>query len=141
MNDNEPEMKLPVKASYPSLKGIIGIYPCVLLTVFGVLYYFERPNNNIVKPKWYRDLRLSIPGVAEYDQRKMMVGVIRSLELSGIVSSIQSNDDPAIFDLEDVGTDLWGTPFRCETTKNILSIRSAGPDKKYDTPDDLIYRN
>tara|TARA_R110002126_G_scaffold133863_3_gene277964 strand:+ start:82 stop:507 length:426 start_codon:yes stop_codon:yes gene_type:complete len=141
MNDNEPKSKLSAKASLPSLKNIIGIYPCILLIVFGVLYYLERSSNNIVKPKWYQDLKLSIPGVAEYDQRKRMEGMIRSLELSGIVSTTSSNAEPPEYGSQDVGKDIWGTPFRCEMTNNLLSIRSAGPDKKHYTLDDRVYRN
>lgn len=135
MNDNEPKSKLS------SLKKIIGIYPCILLIVFGVLYYLERPSSNIIKPKLYRDVRLSIPGVAEYDQRKRIVGIIKSLELSGIVSTTSSNAAPPEYSFQDVGKDIWGTSLRCEMTNNLLSIRSAGPDKKYYTSDDLVYRN
>jgi len=36
-------------------------------------------------------------------------------------------------------TDPWGTPFRLTpTSKGGIEIRSAGPDKRFDTDDDIV---
>lgn len=37
----------------------------------------------------------------------------------------------------DPAADLWGTPFRIERTPKGFRILSAGPDRKWNTPDDL----
>ena len=33
--------------------------------------------------------------------------------------------------------DPWGTPFRYKSGANFLEVYSAGPDQKFDTPDDI----
>ncbi|WP_298861815.1 hypothetical protein [uncultured Gimesia sp.] len=70
-----------------------------------------------------------------------MLAILKSLELSGVISSTPTNDDPPQYDFLDGGSDLWGTPLRFETINGVLSIRSAGPDKKYYTSDDRVYQN
>jgi hypothetical protein len=140
MND-ESKPKLPAMFCRPALQKIVIVSMCVLLIISGLLFYLEGTySSNIMKPKWYQDLRRSVPGVAESDQRKRMLVIINTLESAGIVSTTSANSDPNQHTFHDVGKDLWGTPFRCETTNNLLSIRSAGPDKKYNTPDDRVYR-
>lgn len=34
--------------------------------------------------------------------------------------------------------DPWQTPYRITTTGTNLEVRSAGPDRKFGTPDDLV---
>jgi len=141
MNDNS-KLKRPSILSHPSFRNMIGISTCILLIVSGVLFFLEGPYSaGIIKPKWYRDIRRSIPGVARSDQRRSMLVILKTLKSSGLVSTKPSNDDPPLYDFQDGGTDLWGTPFQFETTNDILSIRSAGPDKKLFTSDDLVYRD
>lgn len=38
------------------------------------------------------------------------------------------------------GEDPWGTPYRTKCERG-LSVDSAGPDKKFDTPDDVHSRD
>jgi hypothetical protein len=37
----------------------------------------------------------------------------------------------------DVSNDFWGTPYRLERSGNDIRVRSAGPDKAYETADDI----
>jgi hypothetical protein len=36
------------------------------------------------------------------------------------------------------GLDPWGTPYRLTHERGVLTIRSAGPDLRYETEDDLL---
>ncbi len=38
----------------------------------------------------------------------------------------------------DPSRDLWGTPYRLESDAKNYTVRSAGPDREYDTDDDIV---
>ncbi len=40
----------------------------------------------------------------------------------------------------DPGTDFWGTPYRLDRDGSAYAVRSAGPDRTYDTADDIVMR-
>ena len=47
----------------------------------------------------------------------------------------------AVYALQNYSLDGWGTPFRLDAgTVEAVALRSAGPDKAFDTDDDLVYR-
>jgi hypothetical protein len=127
----------------PTFSSYIGLLVILMVVFMGTLLLFEVQYRGwiVVKPHWYRQLRRLVPGVAESDQRNRMLVIITSMEMTGVVSTTPSNDFPPKYDFQDIDSDLWGTPFRFETTNGILTIRSAGPDKKLYTKDDRVYRN
>ncbi len=59
---------------------------------------------------------------------------------SSLDELVQESDGGYSYLSEDtVPDDPWGTPYEYRADGNEYTIRSAGPDKAYDTDDDIIY--
>ena len=79
-----------------------------------------------------------------------MSNICKVIHLDSIDGSVPSTD-PALFAeyvkknltsqqrglIRDFSKDMWGTSYRLEIKNNVATVISAGPDKQYDTKDDL----
>ena len=65
-------------------------------------------------------------------------GSIPSSDLDSFAAYIRANIKPQKGQaMRDFSKDMWGTPYRLEVKKRVATVISAGPDKKFDTGDDV----
>jgi hypothetical protein len=100
-----------------------------------------------------KDRLSSVMGVSEKVVTKQrMISIMDSarLTLASSEEPLSFNSDAAFRkfvrksirikgnDKADASLDMWGTPFKGKLNQRGLTVSSAGPDKKFGTPDDIV---
>lgn len=81
----------------------------------------------------------------EFAAKQNMATILRTVRLESVIDDTPNFADLAVFirrninnsDGTDPSIDPWGTPYRHETKDRRIYLLSAGPDKQWNTEDDL----
>ncbi len=133
-----PIVTAPQESTGPSKRGLrILAQVVVVLLIAGGIYQNRTAMRRAISPI------VDMPKIT--GTREEVGRIVDSLSKEETLHGLPAPDDLGAYLREntqsktgDASKDLWETPFRLEVTATSFAVRSAGPDREYETDDDVL---